>query len=201
MDAGLGTLEELKGFALPSEFVSETDFDATVLDIGKGFAERFDAFCNRQLRRAVDDVYEADADTLFLSLPRYPVESISAIEVQSGYGESWVALTPADAIARLNTDSGVVDLAYQPGGSHARIRITYTGGYWHDKTGSDTQPAGSTALPDDIKLLWRAQCRYLWESLDHTGQTMSEGEPSKLGDFKLLPEVENGLVNKYRRYA
>lgn len=186
------TLAILKSHVLPEPLQASTDYDVVLQSIGAGVADMFQKRCNRQFERVVGDAYEVAGDQPLISLPRYPVESVASVELQAGYGGAWTALT--DAIQELHKEAGMLTLCGVQGSYTERLRITYTGGFWYDNVGGQSQPAGSTALPEDLLLAWYTQCNLLWSSMDFQGRSLTEPQwRSRLHEWQLTPAAEKTL--------
>lgn len=79
---------------------------------------------------------------------------------------------------------------------------------WEASTSSATvaaseQPAGSTAVPDDLKLAWLLQCEAIWAKMDKNGLSMSPGveaNAASLAGLQLLPEVKE-MLRAYTRHV
>jgi hypothetical protein len=131
----LGTLEELKAHLLAEALRSGTDYDGAITAIGKGVAARFEQFCDRKFARVEDDTYECGADRSHVSLPRYPVEEISAIHLRETMADGWVDQgTVNDLLLNLSEAAGLAEFGSSLGSRTARIKLTYTGGYWIDES-------------------------------------------------------------------
>lgn len=192
------TLAILKSHVLPEPLQASTDYDVALQSIGAGVADLFQKRCNRQFERIAGDTYEVAGDQYVISLPRYPVESIATVELQAGYGGSWSVLT--DAIQELHEDSGMLTLCGVQGNYTEKLRITYTGGYWYDSVGGQSQPAGSTALPAELLLAWYTQCNLLWQSMDFQGRSLTEPQwRSRLHEWQLTPECA-ATLHRLARY-
>lgn len=190
-DAGYSTLTELKKFVLPETIRSKDDWDTLLTNIGLGVAEQFDRHTGRRLRRAAGDTVEISAKHDHYILPRYPVESVSGVETLGGYGESWI--TESDAIEQLDEAAGILRFGARLGTERTRVRVTYTGGYWHDATGGDSLPAGATAIPADLSLAWQMQCAHVFEQRDKLGQNFT-GADRGLGGA-LVGLIQIGLTD------
>jgi hypothetical protein len=93
------------------------------------------------------------------------------------------------------------------------MRITYTGGYWFDdaETEDTAQPAGTTKVPQDLKLAWYLQCGKVWQSIDKLGAKLTQGGASgqpagpgqvteALAGLAIVPAVTQ-VLDSYRRFA
>lgn len=200
MNAGLGTLADLKSRLLPPSMQQHTTHDNALLSIGRGVAASFNRFCNRTFPRAeaTTCVFSADRDHFFL--PRFPVESVSKIEQRDDYASSWVSLALAGVLTEFKEETGLIGFWAPLGPAGSFIRVTYTGGFWVDDTegGSGTLPTGATALPDDVREAWFLQCERVWGARDNLGQRLaSKDAPAPIQE--LQPEVRR-LLTGFIRY-
>ena len=141
MNSGLSNLATLKAWLLPASMQAGADYDAAILAIGRGVALQMEQYCNRYFVRTVDDIFETRADVDHLILPRYPVEEISKLELRNLLSDGWIDQgTLSDSVNNWAADSGLVTLPFALSLIRgARIRLTYTGGFWFDT---------SEAVPD-----------------------------------------------------
>lgn len=201
MDLGLGNLTQLKAWLLAEELRGDTDFDAAIAQVGRGVAAQFDKRCNRTLVRGVNVTAEFSGRRDFVVVPRYPVESIAQVDVRDLGDSDW--RTEADVLSLFTAASGLVQFTVLLGATYnSRIRVTYTGGYYVDTSedGSGVLPDGAVALPEDLRLAWLQQCRFVWQRLPKLGVPInSASPPTALVEMKLLPEVEMTLGD-YLRY-
>ena len=201
MNAGLGNLSTLKSRLLPPQSVAQTDDDAEITAIGLGVARWFEQTCDRKFERIEGDTYLCRSDRTYLTVPRYPLESVTTIE-QLPIGQA--AWTPAPPTWLLFPESGLIDFAATLGTPYTQLRLTYTGGYWWDETedASGVQPMNSHPLPLDLHFAWLDQCAFLYErrtklglqKIAHLGGTYS------LEPTDLLPHVR-AILQNYRRHA
>lgn len=202
MDLGLGTLATLKRHVLKPALAAETTWDAMLQDLGKGVAASLERYCNRKFARVVGATAEFSADRINLILPRYPVETITSLELRGSASEDYEVQTQADIIAERDDQAGLIGFLAPLGEYYGSIRVTWTGGYWYDtaETEDTSQPVGTTLLPADLRWAWVLQCQTIWEKVDKIGGGIS-GKPgawSNLADLKLSAEVERMVAN-YRR--
>lgn len=147
MNLGLGNLTELKAHLLNLALRAENTYDDAIAALGKGVAARFEQATNRKFARVVDDTFETSADREHLSLPRYPIEEISAVGFRENMADGFVDQGAIDAIVQnLIESAGIVHLQSPLGGWKDRIRITYTGGYWFPTRGTPAIRRGSVEL-------------------------------------------------------
>jgi hypothetical protein len=207
MNAGFSNLYSLKTQLLAPALVAATDFDARITALGLGVAAAMENYCNRKFTRQADDQYIASADRAEFTLPRYPLESVSLIELKTSEADGWQTFdkAPWAIVQTFDLPSGLVRLPNDAGKYFAQVRFTYTGGFWWEqKEPADngyptTQPAGSNALPNDLQLAFYLQCKSTWESFDKIGDKISEvGSGSQfvtgtLANLQLVPVVKQML--------
>lgn len=202
MNAGFSNLAALKASLLAAELRALTDFDTMLSNIGLGTSGMIEQHCNRKFIRAAGDTEVIPADRSTFVLSRYPIETITKVEAREDYQSAWQDLG-LDAIRTVRESAGLVimDSNADVGASFQDVRFTFTGGYfWETLDVGDagypsTQPSGSAALPDVVRLAWILQCKQIWDSQDRlgTGIAAKPGDRSKLGDLELLPAVKTML--------
>jgi hypothetical protein len=205
MNAGLGSLAVLKAQLLADALRAGTRYDASLLSIGRGVALAFDGYCDRKLSRVEDEILVCTADRIQVYAERYPIESVSTVELKTDTTSGWV--TQTGLIQNLNEDSGLIYWGSLVAEAYCQLRFTYTGGYWFDETeeSSDSLPVGATALPYDIQHAWFLQCRATWSAVDKTGKDIvttggaSQFVTGSLSEIKLLPQVTD-ILRRYQRY-
>jgi hypothetical protein len=197
LDAGLGTLDYLKSRILPAGAVGSDDWDAALQRLGKAVAGRMQGFCNRVLERVTEQVDEFNALNTVVILRALPVEEITSVQVRTFTG----ALAEFEGGYQLDQRAGMMTFQSNPGDGTERIVVTYAGGYWLDD--GTTQPAGSTALPDELLEAWVMQCQ-AWAEARRIFGTISlagmEQEKTAYSPVNLTAEVQ-AILEPYRRYA
>lgn len=148
MDLGLGNLTQLKAHLLNEALRSSTTYDAALAALGKGVAARFEGHCNRLFGRVVGGTHECSAARDHVVLPRYPVESVSAISLRETMAAGWVDQgTVSDIIENISESSGLVHFGSQLSAlSSARLRLTYTGGFWYPTSAARTILTGTASF-------------------------------------------------------
>lgn len=205
MNAGFATLTYLKSALLAEALRTGPEYDAALTAIGQGVAEQFEKFCNRQFYRTEDATVEFTAAREAFTLPRYPVEEVTFIEIQSTYAAGWAAQS-LSLISNVTLKSGVVRFGGTLGSDDDLVRLTYTGGYWWNtnEEATDTMPAGATALPAGLLLSWIEQCKKVWEVYDPLGTGLGKGGSNvailglSLAGLELLPTVKQTLAPHVR---
>jgi hypothetical protein len=209
MNAGLSNLYTLKSNLLAPALVAATDYDARLALLGKGVAGAFEKFCNRKFARVAGATYICSADRPQTILDRYPVETITTVELKTDETTGWEVQT--DFVRSLSKESAIVYWGTFVGDAYAELRFTFTGGYfWEQLEPTDgsyptAQPSGSTALPDALQQAWLLQCKLVWETWDKIGDKISEvgsgssQSASPLSGLELSPLVKD-MLTSYRRF-
>lgn len=194
---GYRDLDFLKARLLPADMGEDSDYDADLMEIGKGVADAFDTYTGRKLRRQAGAVHECAADADSVVLTSYPIETITSVVI-SYFG---IDTTLNDAITGRNNKAGIIHFSGAPGSHEETLKITSTGGFWCDD--GNAMPGGATAIPDDLVLAWIQQCRAVCEAED-TFRQKGAGKDAKkggleIGSLELLPGVMKTL-NRYMRF-
>lgn len=199
LDAGFLTLVQLKEAILPEELRDENSYDSRLQRLGKGVAVQMNGHCARTFERAVGGEYEVTADRTSISLPCYPIETVTQVDLIC---KTTTTEITAD-LENLLASAGILQFGYVLGTHHDRVKVTYTGGYWLDDGGS--QPAGSTALPWDVMHAFEVQCQAVVEHTNILGtasaRTDKEGRGGPaIGSLDLL-DITEKILKPYRRFA
>lgn len=210
MNAGLGNLATLKAFVLPEAMVAQTTFDARMATIGRGAAAAFERFLNRQLAYAVADTFETPANKSYVSLPRFPLVEVIDIAERDTAQDEFASLGAVNEVAlNISENSGLVEFGVITAPSSSRLRVTYTGGYWFetrepaDMGYPSAQPAGSTALPEDLKEAWLLHCQKIFErtrALSTAGVKTDDAQTPFLPSTK-MDEGIIAMLEPHRRFA
>jgi hypothetical protein len=213
MNAGLSNLATLKAWLLPAAMVAMTDYDPPIKAIGLGVQGQLEQYTNRKFARTVGDIYQTTADRLVVILPRYPIETITSVAIRNDLAEGWQDQgDPNQLLFNIREEAGIIDMGGWLGGRYQRMQFVYTGGYfWEQLEPTDVgyptaQPAGSTALPNELCLAWKLQCEHIWTQRDKLGLEIGEhpktrrGVTPNLAAMELLPQVKN-LTDHFIRYA
>lgn len=196
LNAGLATLDYLKSRLLPEAGQDETQWDTALGMLGRAVAGQFERHCNRQLARLEVAVDEFSAWTLAVTASRYPLEEIESVEIRAADAtttELEAALYTADLAA------GLIEFSTAPGTRRQRLLLTYTGGFWLDD--GDPQPAGSTALPDELLEAWVTECQAQAEArglLEAIG--LRAKDPARKPPEGLSPATIE-ILRGYRRFS
>jgi len=195
----LSSLTQLKTFLLPPAMATRTDFDAMLTMLGTGVTALMESYCNRKFSRVVGDTYSAGARNVCYSLPRYPLEVVSSVSLQTD-----VVTDITDTIVRTELLPGLVHFISPCGFDTDTIVFTFTGGWWWDTSEdqSGTMPSGAFALPTDIQMAFFLQMKAVCEAQDVFGLRAAGGEdkakPSTSMMLELIPAVIT-ILNLYRR--
>lgn len=196
LSAGYAPTSWLKQRLMPEASQEETEWDDKIVSIGLAVAARFEGWCNRSFDREVGAVDTFNACARTWTLRRYPVESISTIELVDPDGDS-SELDLGDF--RLMEKAGVVNLSHDAGHTMQRVRITYTGGFWLDPGDGTAQPAGTTAMPAELLDAWVAQVQHACAARGIFSD-VAMGPPAVGSGLGLLDEVKETLL-PLRRFA
>jgi len=209
MDLGLGNLSILKKFILPGSLASTASQiapDSTFIALGLGASAAIEGICNRNFGRKVGDIFLTDADRFNVILPRYPIETISAVDIKASDADGWLSQQISSVIVRRDLNSGSLWFPYIQGVHWGTIRITYTGGYWYetlepsDSGYPSTQPSGSTALPNDLQMAWLLWCSEIWNRRDKLGLGLANTPDQVVQIDKLtMPDPLDGMIRRYAR--
>jgi len=209
VNAGFASLKKLKEQLLAEAVRVSTKYDAALLAIGQGVAAQCERYCDRKFLRVENAVESIAADRIQFLLARFPIESVTKIELKDNEADGWVEQAISTFVRTIDNETGIVNLpeGADAGAWWAKVRFTYTGGYWWDITeeGNDALPAGATALPNDLFLAWILQCRTVWQAVDKLGTKITEVGPGAqfvtgtLNSLELTPTVKQ-MLGQYQRY-
>lgn len=204
MNAGLSNLIWLKKRLLLASDVSGSTCDDAVAAVGLGVAGMFEDEMDRKLGRVAGDAYEAPGDRTYYVLPRYPVETVTAVQVRDYLGESWASYS---LNYNLLPVSGLVTFVSWPASRGGSVKITFTGGFWWDTTedNTGTQPSGSTIVPEGLRNAWAMACKTLWDrsGLENAAKAGfgSEEAGRILAEGFEWPKNVRETIQRYRRMA
>ena len=169
--------------------------DTLLVMLINGAAGRFERECNRKFDRAVNATYEFPADTLEIIPERYPIESVSSLELKSSEATGWVPQEVDYIIYRKS----VISLLNTLGGEREVARVTYTAGYVLPGTVPD---AGQEPLPAEIEFSCIEQVAYWYQNRHRLGLVSVSGEGGAIQQFAqldLLPHVK-AVLKSHERY-
>lgn len=207
MNAGFSNLDTLKKHLLPAS-ASDKRFDTAIAAIGLGVAGAIARFCQRDFDRVENATEIKGADHVEFLLSRYPLESVSKIELKLTEAEGWQELTINDVVSTMDLPDGIIHFSGSRdiGPHDAQLRFTFTGGYWWETAEPDAEdyptdtPAGAFTLPEDVKLAWLLQCEAVWGKRDKLGLGLSAdpGKQTDVAGLELSPLVKTMLADYVR---
>jgi hypothetical protein len=177
-------------------------FDSLLTNAIASISSRFDKETNRTLSRTVNTTFEFCSDDTEISVPCYPIESISKFETKSTESEGWLEQTGVDFLIRrsciisLSNNFRLQTLDIRP----PQARLTYTGGY---VLPGATPGPGQNPLPSDLEQAAVEQIAYWFQIRDKLGlKTRWPHGGTYEGFFPLdfLPSVQT-VLTKYQRFS
>ena len=203
LSAGLSSLAYLKSRILPASSATDTTWDLALCRLGLAMTTRMETHCNRSFDRAVGAINQFSAWTQAVTLRRYPVETISTVQIL----DPSAGLTDYAGEYALDASAGVLSFTYMitPGTQRQRLVITYTGGYWLDPltTPATAMPTGATPLPEDILEVWLAEVQLQAEArsmFEAVGLRVSK-DAAKAVKLIGLSEDAIAALAPYRRFS
>jgi hypothetical protein len=193
LNAGFTTLETLKARILPEAAREDTTWDTALGKLGLAIAGRMEGYCGRKFDRAVGAVDEFSAWTLSVVVRRYPIETITTVQLRDYTG----SLSTCDTPYSHDEACGLIDFRATPGDRTERLVITYTGGYWLDDGG--TMPAGATPLPEDLLELWISEVQAHAEARG-TFEAVGLRAPKDADKAKLVNGLSENAIDGLRIY-
>ena len=197
MNAGLGSLMNVKTGVLPEATRARDSWDEPLLQIAQGVASLFDRYCNRTLARTVDAVYETPGGVYAISLPAYPVEGDIVVETRRAGETTWEDIS--ESIEQVFPHSGLVEFSSIIGTRRDLLRVTYTGGFWFSTAepgdAGQVMPDGAKALPVAVQSAWHLQIQAV---LERNG-ILKKGAVKSDEDIDKLELMELDLVKQVKR--
>ena len=172
-------------------------YDAILANAIKGVSARFDKECNRTLARTVALTAEFPANDTEISVPCYPIETVTKFELKSNETEGWVEQASTEYLLRR---ACVISLTQSLGTFREQARVTFTGGY---VLPGDTVGAGQTALPDDLEQAAVEQVASWFQTRDMLGLVRNrpwQGDYQQFAQLDLLLNVK-AVLKRYERWA
>jgi hypothetical protein len=153
----------------------------------------------------VDATHEFNADDLGVSVPIFPIESVTKIEVKENETDGWVEQTDTKFLIRKACVISIVPqtLNYRPStlNDSSIARVTYTGGY---VLPGSTPSVGQTALPSDIEQAAVEQAAAWFLNRSSLGVEIKRLTPSdfyqKFSQLDFLPQVRT-VLKRYERWV
>lgn len=217
MNAGLCNLTTLKQLLLPGTLgTGDTRFDLALQVLGNGVRGAFEQFCNRRLAYLESDTVDFLGNRPHYYLPRFPISSVSKIEMRYFQTDDWSEITGQPI--SISYENGMIAFGYTLGREPLRVRATWTGGYWFEtkEPGEDGYPSTKptitdpvalrngavvASLPDELLAAFLWQCETVWQSRDKLGLSLIDkpDQQSTLGKVELNP-MARMVLNQYIRY-
>jgi hypothetical protein len=175
-------------------------FDTLLTTAIAAISSRFDKEANRTLSRTVNATFEFCGGDTEISVPCYPIETVTKFETKSTEATGWIEQTGVDFLIRssciisLPDDFRLQTLGFRP----CLSRLTYTGGYVLPGT---TPGPGQTLLPPDLEQAAVEQVAYWFQIRDKLGlktRWPHTGTYEGFFPLDLLPNVQN-VLTKYQR--
>ena len=177
--------------------ITVSDYDTILTNALTAISVRFDNECNRTFTRTTSALHEFDSTDLEISVPCYPIETVTKFELKENETDGWIEQTDVEFLIRrsciISLHFPLSTLNSQP----STCRLTYTGGYVLPGT---TPDPGQTALPSDIEQAAIEQAAAWFQNRDKLGLIRnwpSGGTYQVFSQLDLLPNVAAVL----RRYA
>lgn len=202
MNLIIANLKTLKDALLPSAQAADTTFDAALQLLGKGVAVMMENYCSRKFARVVGDTHTTQGGAACYVLPRFPIESLSAVAVKYAGDDTFT--DALDLVDNWNGQSGIIEFSMPLGTRGALVKFTSTGGFWIDESEDNDGelPEGATQMPADIVLAWTTQCQDIFtksEAALRRAFTPSDTKTA-LGNYELSPMVKD-ILGAYRRLS
>ncbi|MCX7872596.1 MAG: hypothetical protein N2487_04855 [Verrucomicrobiae bacterium] len=141
----------------------ETGQDKILAHYLKMVSHRFERECDRFFARKENFCEEFPADYTEILVCRYPIETISGIELITDEQSCWHPITDAIYVIRNRC---IVSLLKPPGDWRQRARLVYTGGF---VLPGNPYTEGQTPLPEDIELACIEQTAYMYQNRERLG--------------------------------
>jgi hypothetical protein len=149
--------------------------------------------CFRSFDRVVGDTFTTGAEHQEINLPRYPVESVSKIELKESGDGAWLTITPGYSLI-----GNILAFDSIQGTWAQLVRVTYTGGY---VTPGEPLAPGQQPVPSDLENACVEQVVYWYQNRNRfkAGMVSGQGTPSvQQPGQSLLPGVLEAIA-PYRR--
>ena len=179
--------------------ITVSDYDTILTNALTAISVRFDNECNRTFTRTTSATHEFDTTDLEMSVPCYPIETVTKFELKENETDGWIEQTGVEYLIRqsciISLHFPLSTLNSQP----STCRVTYTGGFVLPGT---TPGAGQTALPSDIEQAAIEQAAAWFQNRDKLGllrQWPHDGTYQQFSQLDLLPCVATTL-KRYMRF-
>ena len=130
LDAGFATLGRLKDLVLPKvmrdSYDVEGEWDEDLRMIGRLVVGSFNRYCNRVFQWNEAAVYSEAGGMSTISLDRYPVGEVTALELRGRHGD----YDKTSAIYLVKEQAGLLELCYRLGCPRDMVKVNFSGGFW-----------------------------------------------------------------------
>lgn len=216
MNAGFSNLATIKALALPQGLSDKTQFNTQLLSIGLTAAGAIARYCGRKFDRLEDAVEIIRANNALAFLERYPMETLTSIEVSDLLVDGEYTWQDSDLtlLQGIDPEEGALDFGCFLGTRLDRIRLTYTGGYFWEQLEPfqddgttptvgypTTVPAGANLLPDELVGAWASICaqQFQVQNIFEKGAIDGNGNLVKAAQTTEWPTEAKGIINSFRR--
>jgi hypothetical protein len=179
-------------------------FDTLLTNAIAAISSRFDKETNRTLSRSVNATHEFRADDTQISVPCYPIETVTKFETKSSESAGWVEQTGVDFLIRsgciISLSSPLCYSLSTINSQPSACRVTFTGGYVLPGT---TPGPGQDPLPSDLEQAAVEQVAYWFQIRDKLGlktRWPHGGTYEGLLPLDLLPNVQ-AVLKTYQRWS
>lgn len=176
---------------------ADTTHDARLNQLINIASTLADRYANRvfEYDGQAEDIFDADEREIVVT--RYPIESVSEVQVRDDVTDAW-SIADVSIEVPLLGKAGVVHFNPSPGIPGQLARITYSGGFiLPDQT---PQP-GQYALPEDIQYAVCEQAAWMWENqfaLRMTDRSAESAAASADRDIALIA-ISRSILDSYKR--
>jgi hypothetical protein len=175
-------------------------FDVLLTNAISAISSRFDKETNRTLSRVVNATFEFCSGDTEISVPCYPIETVTKFETKSSESAGWVEQTGVDFLIR---QASVISVNLQPATFNFQpglARVTYSGGYVFPGT---TPGPGQNPLPSDLEQAAVEQVAYWFQIRDKLGlktRWPHQGTYEGFFPLDLLPNAQT-VLKIYQRWS
>jgi hypothetical protein len=180
----------------------EVKYDVLLTNAIAAISSRFDKETNRTLSRVVNATFEFCSDDTQISVPCYPIETVTKFETKSTESAGWVEQTGVDFLIRRSCIISLSDnFSLQPSAFRLSLaRVTYSGGYV--LPGNSPGP-GQNPLPSDLEQAAVEQVAYWFQIRDKLGlktRWPHQGTYEGFFPLDLLPSVQT-VLKRFQRWS
>ncbi len=155
--------------------------DAILTNALNAVSARFDKESNRTLARTIDATHEFTADVTEISVPCYPIETVTRFKLRSAESEGWIEQPTTPYLVRRYC---VISLPTPLGTAAQQARLAYTGGF---VLPGATPGPGQTPLPADLEQAAVEQVAAWYQNRDKLGLKTIWPPPKQLHAIPRLP--------------